>query len=160
MEHAQWVDALIAPDNRRTASKKAGLSESTLSRQLQRGALPPESAIALCRIYDHPPVDGLVELGYLDSHEVTPGMRVSVSTMTNDQISDILAAISEEIINRSLDDDSIHDHGQDDLAARRQNPPVSTPSAHDGTVTDWDDSQPFAADSSPDEGGTPDDYIP
>lgn len=132
MEHAQWVDELIAPDNRRTASKKAGLSESTLSRQLQRGDLPPESAIALCRNYDHSPVDGLVELGYLDAHEVSTGLRITVSTMTNQQISDILAAISEEILVRSTDDDSL-----------RSNTP--TPDVH----PEWQGLQ-AVADSSPD----------
>lgn len=91
-----WFNQLTAGDTQKVAAKKAGVIESTLSRQLSRGKFRPELVIALCRGYGHPPVDGLIETGYLFAHEVgaeTP-LRVALESATNRQI-------LEELLRRS-----------------------------------------------------------
>ena len=60
MNFESWLTDLIGNDTRRVASSKAGMAESTLSRQLSRGSLSPEMVIALCRAYDRSPVQGLI----------------------------------------------------------------------------------------------------
>lgn len=93
---AEWFSRLTAGDTQKVAAKKAGVIESTLSRQLSRGTFRPELVIALCRGYDYPPVDGLIETGYLHAHEVgseTP-IRVALESASNRQI-------LEELLRRS-----------------------------------------------------------
>lgn len=71
----------------RQASLKVGYAQTTLQRQADRGALSPEMVIALCRAYDHPAVEGLVETGYLYPHEVeTPGVNLVLPKATNRQL--------------------------------------------------------------------------
>lgn len=92
----EWFNQLTAGDTQKVAAQKAGVVESTLSRQLSRGTFRPELVIALCRGYNYPPVDGLIETGYLHAHEVgseTP-IRVALESATNRQI-------LEELLRRS-----------------------------------------------------------
>ncbi|WP_288801768.1 hypothetical protein [uncultured Corynebacterium sp.] len=101
MEHNEWIDRLIAQDSYRTAAGRIGTNGSTITRQLQRGALSPEMVIALCRAYDHPAVEGLVETGYLYPHEVkTPGVNLVLPKATNRQLL--------EEINRRSDPEARH----------------------------------------------------
>lgn len=89
MEHNAWIADLIGEDTRRTASSKAGMAESTLSRQLSRGTLRPEMVIALCRAYGRKPVDGLVETGYLQPWEIEGvGIDQAIDQATNKQLLD------------------------------------------------------------------------
>lgn len=104
MEHEAWVDALIGDDTRRTASAKAGMSESTLSRQLARNALSPEMVIALCRTYDRSPIDGLVETGYLAEYEVDGSVASVLRQAKNSELLD-------EVMRRS-DPDALYLFGR------------------------------------------------
>ncbi|CAB0638144.1 hypothetical protein [Corynebacterium diphtheriae] len=95
MDFNAWLSGLIGDDSQRTASTKAGMAESTLSRQLSRGALRPEMVIALCRGYDRSPVTGLIETGYLQEWETEDvGIPYALQKATNKQILD-------EILRRS-----------------------------------------------------------
>lgn len=89
MNFETWLDELIAPDSRRTAASKAGYSQSTISRQLDRGSLRPEMVIAMSRAYDHSPVSGLVETGYIEPYE-TEGVSIpfALEQATNQQLLD------------------------------------------------------------------------
>ena len=76
MDIKDWLDKLITPDTREAAATKAGYAPSTISRQLSRGHLRPETVIALCRAYHYPPVDGLVETGYLSPDDLESRITV------------------------------------------------------------------------------------
>lgn len=153
MDFETWLTELIGEDTRRTASSKAGMAESTLSRQLSRGRLSPEMVIALCRAYDRSPVAGLIETGYINDYELHgPDVEVALREATNEQL-------LNEIMRRS-DPQARYlfgNEGDDDVIGLAPHlTPVSD--AHgslqdedDGTVMEWDDSIPHAADSSPDE---------
>lgn len=116
MEHNAWIADLIGEDTRRTASSKAGMSESTLSRQLSRGTLRPEMVIALCRAYGRKPVDGLVETGYLQPWEIEGvGIDQAIDQATNKQLLDgvmrrsnpearYLFGLDDDVINPEMDD--------------------------------------------------------
>lgn len=87
MNFESWLDALIDGDTRRTAAKKAGYAQSTLSRQLDREKLLPEMVIALCRAYDRSPVQGLVETGYINEYEVQGvDLAIALHDATNEQL--------------------------------------------------------------------------
>ena len=107
MNFETWLDDLIQPDSRRTAAGKADYSQSTLSRQLDRGYLRPEMVIALCRAYGRSPVTGLVETGYIEPYE-TEGVSIpfALEQATNRQILD-------EIMRRS-DPEARHLFGADE----------------------------------------------
>lgn len=88
MDIETWIGRVIGEDSRRTAAKKIGVNDSTISRQISRtNTLSPEVVIALCREYGHPPVDGLVETGHLRTHEVEGvGVAEALAHATNEQI--------------------------------------------------------------------------
>ena len=87
MNFETWLTELIGDDTRRTASSKAGMAESTLSRQLSRGHLSPEMVIALCRAYDRSPVTGLIQTGYINDYELRgPDVEVALREATNEQL--------------------------------------------------------------------------
>lgn len=89
MDHNEWIGQLIGEDSFRTAAQKISSNGSTITRQLQKGKLSPEMVIALCRAYDRPAVEGLVETGYLYPHEVeTPGVNLVLPKATNRQLLD------------------------------------------------------------------------
>lgn len=89
MEHKTWIETLLGGDSMRQASQKVGYAQTTLQRQVDKGRLSPEMVISLCRAYDHPAVEGLVETGYLYPHEVeTPGVNLVLPKATNRQLLD------------------------------------------------------------------------
>ncbi|MDK8586592.1 hypothetical protein QP904_08930 [Corynebacterium kefirresidentii] len=153
MNFETWLTDLIGEDTRATASKKADYAQSTISRQLSRGYLRPETVIALCRAYDRSPVSGLIETEYINDYELQgPDVEVALHEATNEQLLD-------EIMRRS-DPQARYLFGnegdEDTVGLAPHLTPVSGPSASlhdddDGLVQEWDDSVPHAADSSPDE---------
>ena len=89
MNFETWLDNLIGDDTRATASKKADYAQSTISRQLSRGYLRPETVIALCRAYDRSPVSGLIETEYINDYELHgPDVEVALHEATNEQLLD------------------------------------------------------------------------
>lgn len=87
MNFETWLTELIGEDTRRTASSKAGMAESTLSRQLSRGHLSPEMVIALCRAYDRSPVAGLIQTEYINDYELQgPDVEFALREATNEQL--------------------------------------------------------------------------
>ena len=102
-----WFDRLIGDDTQRVAAQKAGLVESTLSRQISRKTFRPEMVIALCRAYGRSPVTGLIETGYIEPWE-TEGVSVpfALEQATNRQLLD-------EIMRRS-DPEARHLFGADE----------------------------------------------
>lgn len=146
MNFESWLTDLIGNDTRRVASSKAGMAESTLSRQLSRGSLSPEMVIALCRAYDRSPVQGLIETEYINDYEVQgPDVAIALSKATNQQLLD-------EIMKRSDPQARYLFGGDEDTIGL--SPQLSVVSdaddMNDGTVRPFDYSE-YAADSSEDE---------
>lgn len=158
MEHNEWIEQLIGNDSIRTAATKVRTNGSTITRQLQRGGLSPEMVIALCRAYDHPTVEGLVETGYLYPHEVeTPGVNLVLPKATNRQLLEEINRRSDPEARRlftNTDDHDVIDIDED--AEVFDFPQRNVPPQWDGVGIPDD----AVADSSPEVGGTPDDYEP
>lgn len=153
MNFETWLTELIGEDTRRTASSKAGMAESTLSRQLSRGHLSPEMVIALCRAYDRSPVAGLIQTEYINDYELQgPDVEVALREATNEQLlNEIMRRSDPEaryLFGNDVDDDAI---GLAPHLTPVSDPHASLQDEDDGTVMEWDDSIPHAADSSPDE---------
>lgn len=154
MNFETWLTDLIGEDTRATASKKADYAQSTISRQLSRGYLRPETVIALCRAYDRSPVSGLIETGYINDYELHgPDVEIALREATNEQLLD-------EIMRRS-DPQARYLFGnegdEETVGLAPHLTPVSNPSASlhdddDGIVREFDYSPgEYAADSSPNE---------
>lgn len=162
MDIEAWMQRTTGGDSLRAIAKHIDVSPSTISRYVERNnTLSPEHVIKISRAYGASVVDALVDTGHLMEHEADlAGVSTALGHATNEQILDeMMRRVDPQAVRLFQgDEDTITPNFSGNV--HQLNPPVSTPSAHDGTVTDWDDSQPFAADSSPDEGGTPDDYIP
>lgn len=152
MNFNDWLDQLIGTDTRGTAANKAGYAPSTISRQLDRGHLRPETVISLCRAYDRSPVAGLIETGYIHPHEVEgPEVEEALDRATNQQLLDAIMRRSDPEARYlfGADEDTI---GLADGAEVFELPTSGVDAgSYDGTVKDFDWSQPHAADSSPNE---------
>lgn len=132
MNFETWLTELIGEDTRRTASSKAGMAESTLSRQLSRGHLSPEMVIALCRAYDRSPVAGLIQTEYINDYELQgPDVEVALREATNEQL-------LNEIMRRS-DPEARYLFGND------TDDDVIGLAPHLAPVSDADDSMPLSA---------------
>lgn len=152
MNFELWLDDLIGNDTRAQAAKKSGYSQSTITRQLSRGHIRPETVIALCRAYEHSPVTGLIETGYINEWE-TEGVSIpyALRQATNEQILDEINRRSDPearyLFTNDSDDTLIDfDPGTqtDELAQRRH----VTPPTYSDTTTDGE-GLPYVADSSP-----------
>lgn len=152
MDIEKWFNDLTGNASLREAAETSGVSKSTLSRNLDAGRMTPETIIVLCRAFDRSPIAGLIEHGYLYAHEVdSPSVAVALEKATNEQLLD-------EIMRRSdpearylfgADEDTI---GLADGAEVFELPTSGVDAgSYDGTVKDFDWSQPHAADSSADE---------
>lgn len=88
MEHRQWLEKLINGDSYRTAAKKIGIDQSTITKQLTRGGtLRPENVIALARAYGRKAADELVRTGYLEPDDMEGlGVEEALSRATNLQL--------------------------------------------------------------------------
>lgn len=84
-KHVQWYKRLTDGDTERTAALKAGVTTSTLNRQLAKGSLGAEVVILLSRAYGENPVMGLAATGYLTSDEATGLKAGDISELLTDQ---------------------------------------------------------------------------
>jgi hypothetical protein len=57
--------------SRRAVADAAGIEPSTLTRQLQRGRVPVETTVAICRAFHADLLEAFVEAGYITSLEAT-----------------------------------------------------------------------------------------
>lgn len=96
MNFETWLTDLISPDSRRVAAQKIGIAESTLSRQLSRGKILPETVIELCRAYGRLPGRGLIETGYLQPWEVEGASNAfNADNLTNQELLDAMLRRSD-----------------------------------------------------------------
>lgn len=150
MEHTEWLRQ-ITEDSVRATAKKIDIAPRTLATQIEKGRISPENVIAIAVAYDHHPVGALVETGYLDAkwaEQVDP-LR-ALRTVSEQQLADEVLRRMELGVERG----GALDTPIDELATKRKSnttPGVPDGVYTDGTVEEWDDTLPHAADSSPDE---------
>lgn len=96
--------------SRRAIADAAGLEPSTLTRQLQRGRVPIETTVAICRAFNADLLEGFVEAGYITSDEAA-GLtgRGALRSATDLQLAaEILRRVQEApspVLDAPLDDD-------------------------------------------------------
>lgn len=162
MDHNEWIGQLIGEDSFRTAAQKISSNGSTITRQLQKGKLSPEMVIALCRAYDRPAVEGLVQTGYLYPHEVeTPGVTLTLPKATNRQLLEEINRRSDpeaRVLFTNTEDHDVVDIDEDAelFEFTPRNPAPTVRNRHQ----DIDKPEDAVADSSPEVGGTLDDLDP
>lgn len=141
----------------RDAAKKAGFNQSAFTRWKGGAKADPEFVVKFARAFGLNVLEALVaaevitqeEAGQSSSpvdHDLREALRI-VEVHGRE-----LSAIAHEMY-RELERVKSASDRYDELADRRSNtttPNVGTPT-YDGTVVDWDDTIPHAADSSPDE---------
>lgn len=75
-KHKNWFAELTQGDSELAASKKSGVTTSTLNRQLSKGVLSSEVVILLARGYGQNPIEALTITGYI-THEEAAGMSAT-----------------------------------------------------------------------------------
>lgn len=152
MTHAEWLHTVTGDSAVNAVATRSGIVPRTFARQVEKGSITAENVIAIAIAYNTHPVRALVDTGYLDEKyalEVDPATalkEVSEEDLADEVLRRMLKGLKTEALTTSI-------NGITDLAARRQNTPVSAPadSYDDGTVREFDYDIPHAADSSPDE---------
>lgn len=87
MKHEEWIKGIEEGLTPTVAAKTAGLSHTTVLRQMNRGGLSSESVIAIARAYKVSIVDALVDTGHINEDEVKIiGVIKALGYATNEQI--------------------------------------------------------------------------
>ena len=127
MDFSEWLESLPGGATPTTAAKKAGLASPTLLRHAERGRTTADNVIAIARAYGIPPVDALVELGFLEPSE-TGGEAIRLKeALTKASISQLWDTMAAKIDGLHLTvgkfprmDDIAISVANDDLKGRRE----------------------------------------
>lgn len=154
-DHNTWYRRITGDATERAAALRSGVTTSTLNRQLSKGELSAEVVIKLSRAYGISPVEGLAATGHITHEEATGMTADSAAELLSDP--DLIRTLAYRInadpqawfgtFGELADEDdgvvvplhSNKDAGHVDAGS------------YDGTVKDFDWSQPHAADGSTDE---------
>ena len=152
MKHSEWFNRITGGASGNAAATKAHLPVASLNRHIAAERLTAEEVIALSRAYGISPVEGLAATGHITHEEATGMTADSAAELLSDP--DLIRTLAYRI---NADPQAwfgtFGELADDELAARRSNKGAGHVDAgsYDGTVKDFDWSQPHAADSSPDE---------
>lgn len=150
MEIKQW---LSETSHRRITDQEVAdilkITRKTANKRLNDG-LPTDDLLALCKEFGINRTLALVELGHVPYQDVLDFLDSDGALVATADEGELAIELARRL-NPATRANEI-----DELAARRAGAPVSGPSdslqdEDDGTVMEWDDSIPHAADSSPDE---------
>lgn len=124
-----------------------GVTRKTVNTRLNAGTLTADDLLLICERLGINRTLALVELERLPHSDVLEYLDSDGALLATAEDGDLAIELARRL------NPATRAHEIDELAARRrQNTPVSDPSDYDdGTVRDWDDTIPHAADSSPDE---------
>ena len=139
--HNEWFARVTRGDSNRQVGTRAKVSDVTLGRQLKAGELSADMIIKIAQAYEESPVVALVDLSLISARWLTEiGTTTALTRATDEEL-------TNELLRRLR---LIPDEPADQLAQKRsrKHPHVDP---DDGIVREWDDSVPYAADSSPDE---------
>lgn len=141
MKHEEWFTKATG-DSVRNAAKQIDIPQRTLAAQLEKGKIPPENVIAIALAYGHHPVGALVDTEYLDEKWATQvDPTHALQQVTEEQL-------ANEVLRRMK-------IGQANGALNTPIDELTTNNVHPLHPDMPDDA---VADSSPEVGGTPDDY--
>ncbi|MGV3159826.1 hypothetical protein ACEE23_01825 [Corynebacterium sp. 32222D000AT] len=150
MEIKQW---LSETSHRRITDQEVAdilkITRKTANKRLNDG-LPTDDLLALCKEFGINRTLALVELGHVPYQDVLDFLDSDGALVATADEGELAIELARRL-NPATRANEI-----DELASRRSGAPVSDahgslPDEDDGTVMDWDDSIPHAADSSPDE---------
>lgn len=90
MDSIQWL-RLVAPDATNGAiATRAGLTRSTLNRQVEQGGLKPDVVVAVARAYHKPVLEALVACGFITEQEAQlkerMGLEEALASATDEQL--------------------------------------------------------------------------
>lgn len=148
MKFKNWVASITGDASVREIGRNTGYSPATVSRHIN--AANVQFCIDLAQAYDTNPIPGLLAAKAITERQIDEHARShDLSDYTD-------LELAQEIVNRLQD---TADHQElttpiDELATKRKSnttPGVPDGVYTDGTVEEWDDTLPHAADSSPDE---------
>lgn len=69
MNSIAWMRGTVGDDTRNAVADHAGIVQSTLNRQIDKGVLRPETVVAIARAYGVPILPGLVACGLITEQE-------------------------------------------------------------------------------------------
>lgn len=69
MNSLQWLAQTTNDDTTNSVATRSGVTGSTLSRQVAKGTLSPETVVAIARAYHAPVLPGLVACGLITADE-------------------------------------------------------------------------------------------
>ena len=149
MELSQWIEEITRGATAQEISKATDIPLRTVQHQLASGRMSLENKILIGVAYRHHPMRTLIEWEVINPEwEQVPDIHAALRLAGEEDLAD-------EVLRRmrlGAQTDALI-VPIDDYAARRSNtePGDVRGDSYDGTVRDWDDSIPHAADSSPDE---------
>lgn len=137
-ELTQWVDTTIGDDSWRSVAEKLKTTHSTIKRRLDNGEA--DAIVELASAYNVNPIPGLISTGAISKADVL----AFAGTFAVEDLDDV--ELAQIMVDR------LKAHEQSPNRLRAVPDPMSDVSdIHDGTVTEWDETIPHAADSSIDE---------
>lgn len=68
--HVNWLQKVARGDSPNAVAQHAGITQSTLSRQIHANEISMPNVVAIARAYGVSPVQALVDTGYLEEFEV------------------------------------------------------------------------------------------
>lgn len=87
MDITTWFKEVTRGDSVNAAAKLSGLNQPTLARQINAGALSPESVVAVARAYDADVIQGLIVAGLITKADVRKhDLKVVLEDLTDAQI--------------------------------------------------------------------------
>lgn len=129
MNFKEWLETLPGGATPTTAANKANLASPTLLRHAERGYTTADNVIAIARAYGVPPVDALVDLGFLRPDEAGGEAVRMKEALKEASISQLWDTMADKIDGLHLtvgkfprmdDIDVTVIEPQDDLEARRR----------------------------------------
>lgn len=87
MDTVQWFKTTTGGDSVNAAAKASGLNQPTLARQINGGALSPESIVAIARAYNADAIEGLIISGLITEADVSRhGAQTLLESITDRMI--------------------------------------------------------------------------
>lgn len=158
MTETRWwayLQGLMGNQTQQEAAEKIGISKSNITRWKAGARADPEFVVRVARSYETNVLKALVEAEFITEDEAS-----LTEVAPKQDLGKVGAGELGSEVQRRLDLLEIRTRELAQENDRVVVMKVVRPEEHDGTVADWDHAQTHAADGSPDEGGTPDDYIP
>lgn len=119
MDITTWYRHTVGDDSHNQVAKRSGINQSTITRQLARGTLSPETIVPIARAYHADVIGALIIQGLLTPEDVDLASA-----------SDTVQAMRREEIIASLTDMEVADLVWERLTGHDQHPTLTEPLDH------------------------------